>query len=253
MIRLALDTSTPLGSVAIADGPDLLAERELPVRVERSATVLPEIERLLREAGGGPTDVEAVVVGAGPGSFTGVRIAASLAKGLSFGRSVPLFAYSSLLAEAAATELEGGVCALFDARRGQVYAAAYRRVVPAEPELAPAALALHELLDLLDAPRWTFAGDGALRHREAIRHRGGRVPPDSSATPRATALLRLADRWPEGGRVEDPAGWEPEYVRRSGALRAAERRARGGTAAGGTPGRAAGAGVRGSTMSGPRR
>lgn len=251
MIRLALDTSTSLGSVAIADGRDLLAERELPVRVERSAAVLPEIERLLREAGGGPMDLAAVVVGAGPGSFTGVRIAASLAKGLCFGRSVPLFAYSSLLAEAVATGLEGAVCAVFDARRGEVYAAAYRRVVPAEPELAPAALSLRELLDLLDGPRWTFAGEGAVRHREAIRRHGGRVPTDSSAALRATALLRLADRWPEGGLVEDPAGWEPAYVRRSGALRAAERRARGGDAAGATAARAAGG--HGSTMSGPGR
>jgi tRNA threonylcarbamoyladenosine biosynthesis protein TsaB len=66
-----------------------------------------------------------VIVGAGPGSFTGVRVAAATARGLAHGLGVPLYAYSSLAAVAMETGLDGNVCALFDARRGEVYAACY--------------------------------------------------------------------------------------------------------------------------------
>lgn len=223
MIRLALDTSTSLGAVALAAGEELLAESLLSVRATRSETVMPEVDRLLRLAGRRREELSAVVVGSGPGSFTGVRIAASLAKGLCFARGIPLFAYPSLLAVAAATGLEGAVCALFDARRGEVYAAAYRRFAPPEAELGPAALPADELLERLDPSGWTFAGEGALLHRDAIRARGGRVLPPHLAPPRAAALLWLASVCPEAGRVEDPAGWEPAYARRSGAARALER------------------------------
>lgn len=222
MIRLGLDTSTSLGSVALARGGELLAESLLSVRATRSETVLPEIERQLRASGSSRTEIGEVVVGSGPGSFTGVRIAAALAKGLCFERDVPLRAYSSLLCVAAGTGLEGDVCSLFDARRGEVYAAAYRWTVPPEPRLPPTALPVAELLRRLEPGEWSFVGEGALENAEAIERAGGRVLPASLAAPRASTLLWLAEVWPAGGRVSDPAVWEPEYVRRSGARRALE-------------------------------
>lgn len=224
MIRLALDTSTSVGSVAAGTAEEALAERSLPARAVHGETVLPAVIHLLGEMGRSPAEVTEVVVGAGPGSFTGVRIGAALAKGLRFGRDVPLYAYSGLLALAASARSEGrNACALLDARRGEVYAGAYRRVLPPEPEFGPAVLPVEELLDRLEPETWCFVGEGALLHREAIEAGGGRVAEDAPSTPPAAALLRLRERCPEAGRVTDPAAWEPEYVRRSGAVRARAR------------------------------
>lgn len=228
MLTLALETGGELGSVALGDGERLVAESLLSVRATHSETVMPEVDRLLRAAGCRRRELDAVVVGAGPGSFTGVRIAASLAKGLCFAGDRPLFAYSSLLASAAGTGLEDGVVACFDARREEVYAAAFDRVAPGETVLGPAALAVDELLQGLPggAEGWAFAGGGAHRHRARIGRAGGRVLPRHVGLPRAASLLWLVRRFPAEGRVEEPSTWEPEYVRRSSARRDAGTEAR---------------------------
>lgn len=218
-MRLALDTSTRLGSVALADRNGLVAEASFSARADHSETVLSEVERMLRNAGHGSDDLTQVVVGSGPGSFTGVRIAAALAKGLCFARDLPLLAYSSLLAVAAGSGLAGQVCALFDARREEVYAAAYRWLAPPRVEVSPAALPLEELLERLGAREWRFVGEGALRYAAAIEARGGTVLPEPLAHPRASVLLWLAEAFPEAGRVASAADWEPGYARGSGAVR----------------------------------
>lgn len=221
MLSLALETGGALGSVALGEDGRLAAESLLSVRATHSETVMPEVERLLGGTGRRREEIDAVVVGAGPGSFTGVRIACSLAKGLCFGGRRSLFAYSSLLATAAGTGLDGGVVACFDARRDEVYAAAFGRVAPSGVSVGPAVLAVDELIDRLPgAPgSWAFAGSGADLHRDRIREAGGRVLPPHVGTPRASSLLWLARRYPEEGRVAEPATWEPEYVRRSSARR----------------------------------
>lgn len=219
MLSLALETSTRLGGVALGREEELLAECHLAVRATRSELVLPEVARLLARAGHSMDDVSAVVVGAGPGSFTGVRIAASLAKGLCFEGVRTLYAYSSLAAVAASTGVVERVCVLFPARRGEVYAGAVARIRPLEYELEPVVTELDELLTRLDPERWIFAGAGAVGERDRIEGVGGRVLPRFQGVPRGAALLWLATTQPEMGRVEDPASWEPLYVRAPGAVR----------------------------------
>jgi tRNA threonylcarbamoyladenosine biosynthesis protein TsaB len=158
-------------------------------------------------------------VGAGPGSFTGVRVGAATAKGLVRGRDLPLFAYSGLLALAASVGGEKPVCALFDARRGEVYGACYRIGEEVTELLAPGARVLDDVLDAVAALDPLFAGDGALRYRSAIEARGGRVAPAHMAVPRASALIWLATTFPDRGRVAKPASWEPSYLRDPGAVR----------------------------------
>jgi len=219
MLSLGLDTSTRLGSVALAGEEGLLGEVALSVRATHSETVMPEVRRLLRRAGRTPRDIDRLVVGAGPGSFTGVRIAASLAKGLRAATGAELLAYSSLAALAAGTGLPGRVCALCDARREEVYAAAYPTLPPLSPTLGPAVVGVEELLDVIGGEGWTFLGDGAGTHQAPLEEAGGRVLGDAHRSPRASVLLQLARYHPEAGRVEDPATWEPRYVRASGAER----------------------------------
>ena len=220
MLQLALETSTRLGSLAIGDDSGLIGECTLSVRATHSETVLPEAVRLLARAGCRVDDLTAVVVGAGPGSFTGVRIAASLAKGLCFARDLPLMAFSSLAAVAASSGANR-VCAVFDARRDEVYAAAYEFEKLPRPEWGAAVLSIDRLLAEISAPNWCFAGDGAARHARKIETAGGRVLPPHLGVPRAAALLWLANHAPDEGRVEDPGLWEPWYIRASGAERRA--------------------------------
>jgi tRNA threonylcarbamoyladenosine biosynthesis protein TsaB len=220
VVILALDTSTPTGSVAVGRDGEVLAESLLRVHATRSEVVLPEIHRLLTGCGLDASNLEAVVVGGGPGSFTGVRIAASLAKGICHARDLEMYSFCSLAAVAAGAERTEAVCAMFDARRGQVYAAGYRVGEGIEELFAPRAAALEEVLYGLNEPgEWCFAGDGAGPSSEAIRAAGGQILPEEVWVPRAGSLLWLASVVPEEGRVIDPRTWEPRYVRLPAAQR----------------------------------
>lgn len=225
MLSLALDTSTRRGSVALGrtgegESAALLGEESLEVSATHSETVLPAIDRLVRSAGYSPIDIEAVIVGAGPGSFTGVRIGAALARGMCFPARATLFAYSSLATIAAVADAEGPVCALLDARRDQVYAAGYTvGALGVEEHFAPRAGALGDLLDELDPAAWTFAGVLSAEQRSRIEQAGGRLMPEEAGRPSGAGLLRLVQWAPEAGRVSDPARWEPDYVRTSSARR----------------------------------
>lgn len=220
MLTLALDTSTPLGSVAVGRDGELLAESVLSVRAAHSETILPEVDRLLERCGASPRELDRVVVGAGPGSFTGVRIAAALAKGLCAATGARLAAYSGLAAVAAGTGIAGRICALLDARRDEVYAAAWTAHPARQQVLEPMVAPLDGVLDRLGGGEgWSFAGTGASSHRAALEASGGRVLSFLHETPRAAALLLLAEDRPDRGEVSDPGAWEPDYVRASGAER----------------------------------
>jgi tRNA threonylcarbamoyladenosine biosynthesis protein TsaB len=148
-----------------------------------------------------------------------VRISAALAKGLCFANDLPLYAYSSLRGVAASIG-DSPVCVVFDARRDEVYAAAFGQGAVADAAFGPLVLSISDLMDRLEpAGDWAFAGDGALAHRCVIEERGGRVLPAHLGVPRASALLWLAEIAPTEGRVRDRGLWEPEYVRASGAER----------------------------------
>lgn len=220
MLTLAVDTSTDLGSVALGEDGRLRAETSLSIRADHSQTVLPEMTRLLERCGRSAAELDEVVVGAGPGSFTGVRIGASLAKGLCASTGADLYAYSSLAAVAAGTGLQGRLCVLLPAREDEVYAAAYRSLRPLEASVDVTVAPVREVMNGLGGPeRWRFAGAGSLRHRELLERHGGHVLSPLHATPRAAALLVLRADEPRLGLVPDPMGWEPQYVRASGAER----------------------------------
>ena len=218
---LAIDTSSPLGGVAVGIGDRLLAEVTLGVQVKHSEALLPAVAFVLERARMVPSDLEGIVVGAGPGSFTGVRIAAATAKGLVYALGVPLFAYSSLAGLAALSGPiipDRAVCALFDARRTDVYAACYR--FPAaggfQVLLQPVALNVEALLAEVSGFSPLFVGDGALRHASLLSAHG-QVGSAYSAVPRASGLLWLARADGSAGRVARPADWVPDYSRPPGA------------------------------------
>lgn len=221
-VLVAIEASTGTGSVAIGRGGELIGEVVIGMHTRHAQALLPALDFLLRTAAVERSDIGGIIVGAGPGSFTGVRIAAATARGLALGLGVPFHAWSSLAAlalDAAAPDVP--VCALFDARRGEVYAACYRRAGTADRLTAliePAAMRVTDVVaavSQLPAAHVVYAGDGARRYAAELGH-----PPAATAIyPRASALLRLAAAEPARGRVDSPAGWEPEYLRASGAER----------------------------------
>lgn len=227
---LAIDSSTAHGSVAVGTRDGVLAEISMSVRATHSSSLLPGVDHVLGRAGIGPSDIGAVVVGAGPGSFTGIRIAAATAKGIGHALGTPCFAYSSLLLLAAgACGGTGTVCAILDARGRDVFAALYRFGAELRTTMEPTATTIDEMIDhlrQLDGVR--VVGDGATRHQAEIEaETKAHVVPPHLGSPRAAALIWLATTWPAAGKVDDLGTWEPTYLRASGAERIAAQRAKG--------------------------
>jgi tRNA threonylcarbamoyladenosine biosynthesis protein TsaB len=216
-VWLAVETATLTGSVAIwKDG--LAFEQTLRIQGTHSELLMPAIEHALDVTGTTPSDVSAFVVGSGPGSFTGVRVGASLAKGWAMARGIPLYAYSSLLAVAAGSGIAGVVCPMFDARRRQVYAACYELSGDGVSELlSPRAWYIEDLLDEIATRRIrpAFTGEGVAAYGEALlgAFESATLLPEHLGVPRAASLLWLRRVVPDLGYVAEPGTWEPLYVR----------------------------------------
>ena len=209
----AIETSTEWCSVALwRDGEIACVERRAGNR--HSELALPMLERLLRDCGMSPDQMDAVAFGAGPGSFTGLRIACGLAQGLAFARGIPVLGVSTLetLAEEAGAPR---VLACLDARMREVYysalektAAGWREVIAARCE-APPALALGD--------DWIGAGNGFAAYGNMGLKR---VLPE--VHPTAIAVARLAAARFAAGEGVDAALAAPIYVREKVAFTTAE-------------------------------
>ena len=229
-LLLAIESSTTAGSIALGGVVGVVGEFLLNVRGTHSSALLPAADQLLKAAGVTPRELDGIVVGAGPGSFTGIRIAGATAKGMAHALSLPIFAYSSLMVAAASlAEAAGGrpACAMFDARGRDVFAACYRFDSEVQTVFGPDTLLLNEAIDLCRSSGVVaVTGDAVLRHANEIAAAElGLVADGQRAYPRAADLLWLAARFPEAGRVSDAAAWEPTYLRPSGAERIAADRA----------------------------
>lgn len=235
-LLLAFDLSTPLGSAAIGDADGILGERELVSEKRQAIELIPAIASLLDEVGRTPRDLQGIVVGRGPGSFTGVRIAAATARGMAASLEIPLWAPSSLAAGALSCGAEVGSdprYVLFDARGDRVYAACYRMAgggagdspsLKEFPEVLvpPQATTIQDVIGSVIPAGARFAGDGAARHAEALGTAGYDVLPLPLGMPSAAGLLQLVllGALPS----EEPGSrWEPDYIRGSSAVPLAER------------------------------
>jgi tRNA threonylcarbamoyladenosine biosynthesis protein TsaB len=205
VLILALDASTPVTTVALAyeHGREVLAEVSISAR-GASETLLPAIDAVLDLAGEDLGSVKRLLAGVGPGTFTGIRIAAATARALCAGAGITLSKNSTLDALAApALSCSEDVLAVLDARRGQVFA---RRFSEAGPTTAIHCLRPEEL-SLEGRP--LVVGDGAVRYRGALSDLGP-MPPENSPLHRVTAAGHLisADLTPVS-----PEELVPIYVR----------------------------------------
>ena len=223
MSVLAIESSSDQLSLALAHAGKLYAYDEI-VGNRHAELVLPHIERLLGQAGLSTRSLTALVYGAGPGAFTGLRIACGVAQGLALARNLPVLGIGTLeaLAEDAGADR---VIACIDARMGEVYHASYRRTGASWEALNAPELVSPEALPVPEDGGWVGCGSGFRAHGEALARRCGahlaRVVPD--ALPRASAMLRLALPRLATGEGRDPAEAVPLYVRDRVALKIHER------------------------------
>lgn len=227
MRLLGIETATRRLSVALWQDGGLI-ERSAVLPNGGSEHVLPWVQELLAEAQLGLAQIDGIAFGAGPGSFTGLRLACGVAQGLAWGLDLPVLPVSTLEALALASgERDVWVC--LDARMNEVYSAAYRVDGDALQEvMAPACL------PPAVAPPPTFTGgwgvgDGFATHGALLHSR----KPDLAGTladvfPDAAAVLRLAHAGFAAGRTVTAGQAQPVYVRDKVALTTAERLARGG-------------------------
>ena len=220
---LALDTSTEYCSCALRAGGEVRQRLALAGQTH-SRLLLPMVSELLAEAGLTLGQLHGIAVAVGPGSFTGVRIAAAVGQGLAFGAGLPVAAVGTLDALAWGTGA-GRVLACTDARMGEVYAAAFLRadgnlLAAAGPQVSPPGQVTRP-----DSSGWCGVGSGFARHAEAlaVRLEGclSRVLPD--VHPEARHVLGLALAREPAGFGAPPESLVPLYVRDKVALTVAER------------------------------
>ena len=232
MNLLAIETSTESCSVALLHGDAVLERSELAPR-RHAELVLPMAESLLAESGLKRAQLDGIAVGRGPGAFTGVRLGISVAQGLAFALDLPVVTVSSLAALAMqAPPNDSPVLVVMDARMGEVYACAFERMEPAQPDclrpLSGERVARAEDLALPPARNWNVIGSGWDAYRDALRARlpGEPAWARGDAFPQARDIARLALPRFEAGEALPPEQALPVYLRDKIALTVAEREAK---------------------------
>jgi tRNA threonylcarbamoyladenosine biosynthesis protein TsaB len=224
---LALESSTDLASCALwRDGHVL--ERACLSGEPSSATLLPAIAELLAEAGASLGGIDAIVFGAGPGSFTGLRVACGMAQGLAFARDIPVVPIGSL-ATIAESCTEDRVMAVLDARMREVYFGQFRRDADAWTVVGEIGVAPPDAVPLPPAG-WVLAGNALRAYPELQQRCAAECAQYPDLVPKAGALVRLGARsFLAGGGVAAELAL-PIYVRDKVAMTVAERLAQGGKA-----------------------
>lgn len=222
---LALETSTEWCSAALGLDGRVLAN-ELHAGQRHSELILPMIDALLNDAGIALDACDAIAFGAGPGSFTGLRIACGVAQGLGFATNLPLVGVGTLLAVAQASGAERVIVCL-DARMGEVYAAAFERTGNEWSTVGSPCLCPPAATPEVDGEGWTGAGSGFAAYGPALQaryvNRLGELRPDLH--PHARDIASLAADRVRAGFAVPPDQAHPIYLRDRVALTVNERQA----------------------------
>jgi tRNA threonylcarbamoyl adenosine modification protein YeaZ len=217
-VYLAIDTSTETASLAIVQESQLLAELTWSCQQNHSVELMPNIDRLLEQTGSSLKSLSGVIVARGPGSFNGLRVGVSTAKGLAFSLGVPLVGISTL--EAAAyqyAEIGFPVCPIFNAGRGEIATAIYQRKGNLWQQVITEHITTTDNLCSQITGKTIFCGEATLAILEQIKDKLGQkaiIPPMVSRLRRAAFLAELGIKRLKAGDCDQPATLQPIYLRR---------------------------------------
>jgi tRNA threonylcarbamoyladenosine biosynthesis protein TsaB len=228
MNLLAIDTSTDFCSVAASRGEELVSRHE-PAGQRQAEMILGMVEAVLVDARLELSQIDGIAFGAGPGSFTGLRIAAGVTQGLALARGLGVVGVGSMLALAEEASDEAAVARIIcclDAHMGEVYHAAYRRAGARWEEVSAPGLYRPETVPVVSGGEWTGCGDGFAAYRESLAARLGGCVSEIRAGiyPTARAVLKLAMPRFAAGEAMDAAAAVPVYLRDKVALKTSERK-----------------------------
>jgi tRNA threonylcarbamoyl adenosine modification protein YeaZ len=213
---LAIDTSTESASLALVQDSQVLAETTWRCGQNHSMELLPRLAHLLNEAKIELQSIDCVMVAKGPGSFNGLRVGLSTAKGLAFSLGIPIIGVSSLELEAYQhAENDLPICPIFNAGRGEIATALYQKRDNQWRQLAEEHITTVEALDSEIKEKTLFCGEYlpliASQLKKKLKGRAV-IAPDQPR--RASLLAELAKERLEAGDYDQPATLQPLYLRR---------------------------------------
>jgi tRNA threonylcarbamoyladenosine biosynthesis protein TsaB len=218
---LCLETATPVCSVALCDRAGIISLSESHEMKSHAKQLTPFIENLLREADIKPADLEAVAVSKGPGSYTGLRIGVSVAKGIAYGASVPLIGVDTTRSmfngvigtanEKYGTDRTSLFCPMIDAKRMEVYYSIFDTEGNVVKEISAEVINEQSFSEIPESVRIVFFGDGAEKCREVTSHKNSVF--DSHFMISAAYMHKTAFGEFSAGHFEDVAYFEPFYLK----------------------------------------
>jgi tRNA threonylcarbamoyladenosine biosynthesis protein TsaB len=209
---LLIETSTALCSVALAQDGKITSYRESSAPKAHASLTAVFIQEMLAEHGLTMADCDAICVSKGPGSYTGLRVGVSTAKGLCFGSGKPLLAVGTLDTLVAQADEIGGIkyiIPMIDARRMEVYTAVFENGVQIT-ETSPMIIDENSFTEYLEQGPCLFIGDGAGKCADVIKHPNAQF---CQCWPKASAMLEPAMAAYKEKRFEDVAYFEPFYLK----------------------------------------
>ena len=220
---LSIETGTDICSVALANDGELMALRESDEGRDHAKKVALFVDELLRETGVQPADLDAIAVGKGPGSYTGLRIGVSFAKGMCYALNIPLISVGSLdaLAEVAREDYDAGIldiedeewsgarlCPMVDARRMEVYAQIFDNECKPLSDVVAEVVTEESFKEWRSSGKFVIFGNGAQKCSEVLS--------DAicvGVSPSARGIVSLAEKAFNAGKFEDLAYFEPFYLK----------------------------------------
>ena len=207
---ILIETSTSLCSVALAEDGAVTAYRESSAHKAHASLTAVFVQEVLQERGVTLSDCDAVCVSKGPGSYTGLRVGVSTAKGLCFGSGLPLIAVGTLDTLVAQAEGEYKyIIPMIDARRMEVYACVFENGAQIT-ETEPVIVDENSFAEYIEQGPCLFIGDGAGKCADVIKHPNAHF---CQCNPKASAMLSPAMKSYNEKRFEDVAYFEPFYLK----------------------------------------
>lgn len=220
---LHIETATNICSVALSEGENLLAIMESDEDKSHGSMLSVFMDKVLSEAGFQPTDMHAISVSKGPGSYTGLRIGVSAVKGFSYALNLPIIGIDTLLALAIGVKSTDAVktliiehpdlllCPLLDARRMEVYSGFYTLANQSFRKVSADIIDENSYKEILDSNPVVFFGNGSSKVKEILQHPNAFFVDD--IVPSARNMIPLSNEFFLQGTFEDSAYFEPYYLK----------------------------------------